>query len=76
VFTWSDDLPNKTWALGSGASTFYNTGSPAEANTSMERNFSENTFSIVATKDISAGDELLHVYKSKGWRKCFADLNE
>lgn len=25
VFTWSDVLPNTTWAIGSGCSTFYNT---------------------------------------------------
>ena len=40
----------------------------------MSRNFESNSFEITATKDIKAGDELLHVYKSKDWRKCFRDL--
>ena len=26
VFTWSDDKPNYTWAIGSGCLTFYNSG--------------------------------------------------
>ena len=39
----------------------------------MERDFKANSFVITATKDIRAGDELLHVYKSKGWRTCFKD---
>ena len=74
VFTWSDEVPNTRWATGSGASTFYNTAEEAVANTHMERDFVNNSFVITATKDIKAGDELLHVYKSKGWRKCFQDL--
>jgi len=38
VFTWSDVLPNVTWAIGSGASTFYNTcADESIANTRMER---------------------------------------
>ena len=74
VFTWSDDTPNTTWALGSGCSTFYNTASAEEANTHMERFFDEDRFEIRATKDIKKGDELLHVYKSKQWRTCFSDL--
>lgn len=73
VFTWSDERPNKVWASGSGCSMFYNTGE--DPNTHMERDFENNSFIITATKDISAGDELLHVYKSLTWRKCFADLS-
>ena len=75
VFTWSDERPCTTWAIGSGCSTFYNTADKEESNTHMERNFVDNTFVITATKDIPAGAELLHEYKSKGWRTCFADLN-
>lgn len=75
VFTWSDERPCTTWAIGSGCSTFYNTAEEAESNTHMERNFVDNTFVITATKDIPAGGELLHLYKSKGWRTCFAELN-
>jgi hypothetical protein len=35
VFTWSDQVPNTTWATGSGASTYYNTGPEESANTHM-----------------------------------------
>mmetsp|Transcript_15168 Transcript_15168/g.39976 ORF Transcript_15168/g.39976 Transcript_15168/m.39976 type:complete len:150 (+) Transcript_15168:34-483(+) len=73
VFTWSDQVPNTTWATGSGASTYYNTGPEESANTHMTRDFANNSFVITATKDISEGDELLHVYKSKAWRTCFRD---
>ena len=44
VFTWSDDQPNKTWAIGSGCSTFYNTAEEADANTHMERDFANKSF--------------------------------
>ena len=76
VFTWSDDTPNTTWATGSGASTFYNTpvDGGAAANTRMARDFGADSFEIFATRDIAAGDELLHEYKSKAWRACFSDL--
>ena len=74
VFTWSDVLPNTTWATGSGCSTFYNTADEADSNTHMERDFVNNSFVITATKDIKKDDELLHVYKSKGWRTCFNTL--
>ena len=50
VFTWSDEMPNTTWALGSGCSTFYNTAEEADSNTHMERDFVNNTFVIKATK--------------------------
>ena len=76
VFTWSDELPNTTWALGSGCSTFYNTTEEGSANTHMIRDFANKSFSIVATRDLKAHDELLHVYKSKKWRTCFKVLNE
>lgn len=73
VFTWSDELPNKTWATGSGCSIFYNTCSDDEANTHMRRDYENGSFVITATRDIQAGEELLHVYKSKAWRACFKD---
>ena len=96
VFTWSDDIPNTTWATGSGASTYYNTGPEEGANTHMcaaverggsqssahrkrtplcrrERDFERCSFVITATRHIAAGEELLHVYKSKSWRTCFKD---
>ena len=74
VFTWSDDIPNNTWAVGSGCSTFYNTADEEASNTHMDRNFEDNSFVITATKDIKQGEELLHVYKSKSWRACFKAL--
>ena len=76
VFTWSDDVPNTTWACGSGASIFYNTSSTGveDCNTHMERDYESGTFVITATKDIKAGDELLHVYKGLGKRACFQDF--
>ncbi|GMH65799.1 hypothetical protein TrVE_jg452 [Triparma verrucosa] len=76
VFTWSDVIPNVTWACGSGCSTFYNTCEEESSNTHMVRDFANNSFVITATKDIKAGDELMHVYKSKKWRTCFGELNE
>eukprot|EP00518_Triparma_eleuthera_P005152 CAMPEP_0182463158 /NCGR_PEP_ID=MMETSP1319-20130603/7169_1 /TAXON_ID=172717 /ORGANISM="Bolidomonas pacifica, Strain RCC208" /LENGTH=135 /DNA_ID=CAMNT_0024662665 /DNA_START=230 /DNA_END=637 /DNA_ORIENTATION=- len=76
VFTWSDERPNTTWACGSGCSTFYNTAEEELANTHMERDFANCSFVITATKDIAEGEELLHVYKSKGWRTCFQELNK
>jgi hypothetical protein len=71
IFTWSED--RTIWALGSGAATFYNTAEVA--NTVMYRYFDEERFVIVALRDIAAGEECTHVYKSKRWRKCFSDLN-
>lgn len=56
VFTWSDEVPNKTWAMASGCATFYNTAPAGEANTHMERIFDEDRFVIRATKDIEAGE--------------------
>ena len=43
-----------------------------DCNTHMERDYENNTFVITATKDIKAGDELLHVYKGLGSRACRA----
>tara|TARA_B100001093_G_scaffold505420_1_gene562750 strand:- start:537 stop:965 length:429 start_codon:yes stop_codon:yes gene_type:complete len=74
VFTWSDDKPNYTWAFGSGCSTFYNSGLESDTNTIMRRFFDENRFEIYATKDINAGDELTHTYKSLEWRDVFIPL--
>ena len=70
----SDVVPNTTWVLGSGCATFYNSTTKEKANTHMYRFFDEDRFEIYATRDIMAGEELLHVYKSKKWRRCFRDL--
>ena len=74
VFTWSNDLPNHTWAFASGCATFYNSGLESQTNTRMVRFFDEDRFEIYATKDIKAGDELTHTYKSLKWRDVFVPL--
>ena len=74
VFTWSDDIPNKTWAFGSGCSTFYNSGLESQVNTKMIRYYNNDEFEIYASKFINAGDELTHTYKSLSWRDAFSPL--
>merc|ERR1712032_1083100 len=36
-FTWSDEVPNRVWAVASGCAPFYNTALPEESNTKMHR---------------------------------------
>ena len=74
VFTWSDDIPNNTWAFASGCATFYNSDTEEKSNTRMLRYFDEDRFEIYATKDIKKGDELTHTYKSLEWRTVFIPL--
>ena len=74
LFTWSDSLPNKTWALCSGCATFYN--SSRDANCQMHRDFDNNTFTIIAKRNIGKGEELFHTYRSLQWRECFSDIRE
>jgi hypothetical protein len=74
VFTWSDNIPNTTWGIGSGCATFYNTS--LNPNTIMERNFSNNSFIIRSLRDIEKDEELTHMYKSLKWRKCFSKIND
>lgn len=73
VFTWSDEIPNTTWAMASGCATFYNTGKET-ANCEMLRHFNTDTYEIVALRDIKKGEELFHCYKSLEWRSCFNDI--
>jgi hypothetical protein len=73
LFTWSDDVPNTTWAITSGCAPYYNCSSTCP-NTAMTRNFVSNRFVINAIKPIRANDELFHTYKSLEWRECFRDL--
>jgi hypothetical protein len=74
VFTWSDDIPNYTWAFASGCTAFYNSGLQDQTNTRMVRYFEEDRFEIYATKDIVKGEELTHTYKSLEWRDVFIPL--
>jgi len=70
VFTWSDSFDK--FAMGSGCSTFYNASS--KPNCKMVRDFENNTFQIIAIKEIKKNDELTHLYKGINHRKCFKDL--
>lgn len=72
IFTWSDDIPNKTWAFLSGCATFYN--SSQSPNVIVNRDFINNTFTIIAIEDINENDELFHTYKSIEWRECFKNI--
>ena len=76
VFTWSDDLPNHTWAFASGCAAFYNSGLESQTNTRMTRVFEEDRFEIYAVRDIAEGEELTHTYKSLQWRDVFVPLYE
>lgn len=72
VFTWS--LDRTVWAIGSGASTFYNCSDTP--NTRMDRDFEGDTFTIWALRDIAEGEELTHTYMSLAWREAFQDLRD
>jgi SET domain-containing protein len=76
VFTWSNDIPNYTWAFASGCLSFYNCESDKKANTKMVRYFEEDRFEVYAVRDIKENEELTHTYKSLKWRKVFEPLNK
>jgi len=76
IFTWSTELPNRTWGMGSGCIPYYNTCKEGTSNTKMTRYFDEDRFEVHATRDIPADEELLHTYISLQWRTCFSELNE
>lgn len=76
VFTWSNDIPNYTWAFASGCASFYNCESEKKANTKMIRYFEEDKFEIYAVRDIKENEELTHTYKSLKWRKVFEPLDK
>jgi hypothetical protein len=40
----------------------------------MERDFINNTFKIIANRNIKKDEELLHTYKSLQWRECFTEI--
>lgn len=74
VFTWSEDKTE--WASGSGCSVFYNASITGESNTEMHRHFGDDSFEIVALRDIAENEEVTHLYKSLEWRECFKELKE
>ena len=45
-----------------------------DKNVNMERDFINNTFKIIANRDIQKDEELLHTYKSLQWRECFTEI--
>jgi len=75
VFTWNSDGKRytdgreNTWATGSGNAMFYNSDYPS--NVRMYRLFDQFRYIIVATTDIKEGEEVMHLYASSSWRKCF-----
>tara|TARA_B110000046_G_C13017365_1_gene409471 strand:+ start:145 stop:522 length:378 start_codon:yes stop_codon:yes gene_type:complete len=72
LFTWSNDMPNNTWAITSGCAPYYNC--TKDPNIRMIRDFKKNTFSFIALQNINKDDELFHTYKSINWRKCFSNI--
>lgn len=86
VFTWQEnnkEYPASTpgnrewgkeqqWATCSGIAFLYNTVRESP-NTEMYRDYVQNTFVIVANRDIKAGQALTHTYESMNWRKIFVD---
>jgi len=76
VFTWNpngkrrkqEEGPNQ-WAQGAGNIMFYNSDSPP--NCRLFRLYGGWRFVLVARQDIAMGEELMHLYKSSSWRKCF-----
>jgi len=76
IFTWGEERPCKTWAMGSGCAPFYNTAREGSANTRMVRYLAEDRFEIFAAKDVEVNEELLHTYVSLKWRECFSNLND
>lgn len=75
VFTWNaggqrftDGTPNR-WCTGAGNSMFYNSDDPP--NCRMYRFYDHLRYLIVAREDIREGEEVMHLYASSSWRKCF-----
>lgn len=71
LFTWSDD--RKTWAGGSGCLPFYN-HTFDEPNIKKIGDLKNDLMTVVALRDINKDEELVGIYHSAKWRKCFGDL--
>merc|ERR1719265_1249413 len=73
VFTWNSDGRRKKegnlWCMGGSNSMFWNSDNPANAR--MYRLYGGYRYLIVAKRDIRAGEEVMHLYASSSWRKCF-----
>lgn len=78
VFTWNSigrrmtqaEGPNQ-WGQGAGNIMFYNSDSPPNAR--LFRLYGGWRFVLVARRDIAVGEEVMHLYKSSSWRKCFVE---
>jgi len=77
VFTWNStgkrftDGTENMWATASGNAMFYNSDNPSNAR--MYRFYDHSRFLMVAKTDIKAGEEIMHLYVSSSWRKCFVE---
>lgn len=75
AFTWNEggkrhtDGRDNAWCTGSGNSMFYNSDYPA--NVRMYRLIDHFRYVIVAKTNIREGEEVMHLYASSSWRKCF-----
>jgi SET domain-containing protein len=70
LFTWSDD--RTVWAGASGCIPWYNYSD--DPNVEKRGDLVNDKMTIVALRDIKAGEELRNTYFSKNWRKCFSDF--
>jgi len=75
VFTWNKDGRRKAegnrWCMGGSHSMFMNSDNPANAR--MYRLYDGYRYVVVAKRDIKAGEEVMHLYASSSWRKCFVE---
>jgi hypothetical protein len=74
VFTYNPDGKRYSgnqniWGTGCGNAMFYNSDYPA--NVRMYRFYEHFRYLIVAKEDIKEGEEVMHLYASSSWRKCF-----
>jgi len=74
VFTYNPDGKRYSgnqniWGTGCGNAMFYNSDYPA--NVRMYRFYGHFRYLIVAKEDIKEGEEVMHLYASSSWRKCF-----
>lgn len=75
VFTWNSsgerNPDGNMWAMGTGDVGFMNSDVPANAR--VYRLYGAYRYVIVAKRDIRKGEEVMHLYVSSSWRKCFAE---
>jgi len=67
LHTWSDD--RRIWATGTGYVSLYNHSDLP--NVIKDGDIVNDTMTVIAKRDIEAGEELCSFYMSKPWRLCF-----